>query len=186
MQVQRYVRTEKWLQPPIQGKTFSNQNSTSQEQMCKPPQEQILEALHSLLEKQAVETVKVQSSLAFNNRLFLVPKLTDKWCPILDLGSLNKFLKVQTFKMETPESKRLSLQTGEWVSSQDFSDAYFHIHISHSSQKYLRFHCQNQTFHFTALPFVFSTAPMEFTIVIKEVKLVVQSCQIWIHQYLDD
>ena len=90
------------------------------------------EALHSLLQKQAVEKVRVQSSLGFYNRLFIVPKPNQKWRPILDLSALNRFLKVKTFKMETPESIRLSLQPGEWVTSLDFSDAYFRIPISPS------------------------------------------------------
>ena len=54
--------------------------------------------------------------------LFLVPKPNNRWRPILNLSSLNKFLKGQTYKMETPESMRLSLQTGKCVSSLDFSD----------------------------------------------------------------
>ena len=88
------------------------------------------EALHSLLQKQAVEKVRVQSSLAFYNRLFIVPKPNKKWRPILDLRALNQFIKFKTFKMETPESIHLSLQQGEWVTSLDFSNAYFHIPIS--------------------------------------------------------
>ena len=98
------------------------------------------QALHCLLDKQAIEMVKVQSSLAFYNRLYSVPK-PNKLQQILELSSLNKFLKVQTFTIETSVSIRLSLQTGEWVSSLDFSDAYFHIPISQTSRKYLRFHC---------------------------------------------
>ena len=88
--------------------------------------------------------------------------------------------------METPETIRTSLQQGEWVTSLDFSDAYFHIPIHVNSRKYLRFHFQNQSYQFRALPFGLSTAPMEFTCVVKEVKLMAQSRGIRIHQYLDD
>ena len=88
--------------------------------------------------------------------------------------------------METPETIRISLQQGEWVTSLDFSDAYFHIPIHTGSRKYLRFHFQNQSYQFRALPFGLSTAPMEFTCVVKEVKLMAQSRGIRIHQYLDD
>ena len=70
--------------------------------------------------------------------------------------------------------------------SLDFSDAYFHIPISHRSQKYLWFHIKGQTFQFTALPFGLSTAPLELTKVVKEVKLMAQAQGIRIHQYLDD
>ena len=73
----------------------------------------LLEALFSLIQKQAVERVVVKSSLAFYNHLFLVPKPNRKWRPILDLSKLNLFLETGTFKMETPETIRLSLQRGE-------------------------------------------------------------------------
>ena len=144
------------------------------------------EAVQNLLGKKAVEMVRVRASLAFFNRLFIVPKPNQKWRPVLDLSALNKFLSVKTFKMETPETIRISLQQGEWVSSLDFSDAYFHIPIHFGSRKYLRFHFQNQSFQFLALPFGLSAAPMEFTCVVKEVKLMAQSRGIRIHQYLDD
>ena len=144
------------------------------------------ESLQALILKQAVEKVMVPSSLAFYNRLFLVPKPNNKWRPILDLSQLNLYLASASFKMETPETIRLSLQKGEWVTSLDFSDAYFHVPISQRSRKYLRFHLNGRTYQFTALPFGLSTAPLEFTKVVKEVKLMAQSRGIRIHQYLDD
>ena len=64
------------------------------------------------------------------------------------------------FKMETPETIKTSLQIGEWVTSIDVKDDYFHIPIQSQSRKYLRFHIQGQTYHFKALPFGLSTAPM--------------------------
>ena len=131
----------------------------------------LLEALHQLIDKNAVEPVSNQTSLGFYNRLFLVPKPNNKWRPILDLSNLNQFLKVEKFKMETPETIRTSLLQGEWVTSVDFKDAYFHIPIQEQSRKYLRFRVQDRTYQFKALPFGLSTAPMEFTVVPKEVKL---------------
>ena len=79
----------------------------------------LLEALHQLIDKNAVEPVSNQTSLGFYNRLFLVPKPNNKWRPILDLSNLNQFLKVEKFKMETPETIRTSLLQGEWVTSVD-------------------------------------------------------------------
>ena len=92
----------------------------------------------------------------------LVPKPNNKWRPILDLSNLNPFLKVEKFKMKTPETIRTSLQQGEWVTSIDFKDAYFHIPIQEQSRKYLRFFTQGRTYQFKALPFGLSTAPLEF------------------------
>ena len=146
----------------------------------------LLEALHQLMDKNAIELVQNPTSLGFFNRLFLVPKPNNKWRPILDLSKLNLFLKVEKFKMERPETIRTSLQQGEWVTSVDFKDAYFHIPIQEQSRKYLRFHIQGRNYQFKALPFGLSTAPMEFTVVAKELKLMATHKGIRIHQYLDD
>ena len=70
---------------------------------------------------------KKLKSLAFLNRLFLVPKTNNKWRSIVDLMLLNKFLNSEKFNMDTPESIRTSLQKGKWVMSIDFKVAYFHI-----------------------------------------------------------
>ena len=88
--------------------------------------------------------------------------------------------------METPATIHLSLQKGEWVTSLDFINTYFHIPINQRSRKDLRFFLNSQTFQFTALPFGLATAPLESTKVVKEVKLMAQARGIQIHQYLDD
>ena len=114
-------------------------------------------------------------SLGFFNRPFLVPKPHSRWRPILDLSKPNLW-----------ETIRTSLQQGEWVTSIDFKDAYFHIPIQEQSRKYLRFDIQGQAYQFKALPFGLSTAPMEFTVIPKEVKLIAIHKDLRIHQYLDD
>ena len=146
----------------------------------------LVEALYQLINKNAVEPVENQNSLGFYNWLFLVPKPNNRWRPVLDLSTLNTFLNTESFKMETPETIRTSLQAGEWVTSIDFKAAYFHIPIHSQSRKYMRFHLQGRSYQFKALPFGLSTAPMEFTVVAKEVKLMALQKGIRIHQYLDD
>ena len=143
----------------------------------------LMEALHALIQKNTVEKVlKNQTSLAFFNRLFLVLKPNKKWRPILDLSSLNKYVKLEKFKMETSKSIRTSLQTSERVTSIYFKDAYFHISINPHSRKNLRFHIQGQSYKLKALPFGLSTAAT----VVQEVKLMAQNKGVRIHQYLDD
>ena len=75
----------------------------------------------------------------FLQQNFCGTKAQQKKMAILDLSSLKKYLKSETFKMETQESIRTSLQTGISVRSIDFKDAYFHIPINPQSIKYLRF-----------------------------------------------
>ena len=50
----------------------------------------------------------------------------------------------EEMQLETLETIRTSLQQGEWVTSIDFKDAYFHIPIQEQSRKSIRFHIQGQ------------------------------------------
>ena len=59
-------------------------------------------SVQGLMIKEAIEPVSKSNSLGFYNRLFLVPKPNNQWRPILDLSTLNTYLKTQKFKMETP------------------------------------------------------------------------------------
>ena len=54
-------------------------------------------------------------------------KTGNRWRPVIDLSSLNKFLAIPKFKMGTPESICASLRKGEWVTSIDLTDAYLHV-----------------------------------------------------------
>ena len=71
---------------------------------------------------------QLKNIYGFYNRLFLVPKQKNRWRPIWDLSNLNQFLNTESFKPETTDILKTSLQTREWVTSIDFKDVYFHIH----------------------------------------------------------
>ena len=176
---------ERGLPPPLPDPAPTHKVSFSHKPLYQSPQEQLPAGgiTSAYRQKRSGKGSKSKISRVFN-RLFLVPKPNNKWRPILDL--LNLFLKVEKFKIETPETIRTSLQQGEWVTSVDFKDAYFHIPIQEQSRKYRRFHVQGRTYQFKALPFGLSTAPMEFTVLAKEVKLMAIHRGIRIHQYLDD
>ena len=149
-------------------------------------QSALLTSIQDLLHKGAIEVVHTQNSLGFYSRLFLVPKPGNCWRPVIDLSSVNKFLVIPKFKMETPESIRASLRKGEWVTSIALTDAYLHVPIHTHSEKYLRFHHKGITYQFVSLPFGLATAPLVFTSLVKEVKLLALQQGIRLQQYLDD
>ena len=149
-------------------------------------QAHLLEALYQLVNKNAVELVENQNSLGFYNRLFLVPKPNNQWRPILDLSNLNTFLNTESFKMETPETIRTSLQSWGVGHLHRLQRRILPHTYSQSVQEVHDFHLQGRSYQFRALPFGLSTAPMEFTVVAKEVKLMALQRGIRIHQYLDD
>jgi hypothetical protein len=143
--------------------------------------------IHELLGKQAVERVRQPGSPGFYNRIFLVPKKEKGvWRLILDLSILNKFLTVETFKMETAESIRHSLRQDDWVTSLDLLDAYYHVLIHPRDRKFLRFAFQGQVFQFRALPMGLSASPRIFTRIIKCFKGFIQRQGIRFYLYLDD
>ena len=122
------------------------------------------EAVQAMLTKKAIIHVRKPTTLGYYSRLFLVPKPLKRWSPVIDLSILNTHLHVPTFKMETAESIRKPIQQGEWVTSIDLTDAYFHVPIHPQSQKYLRFQTKKGVFRFRALPFGVATAPLSWSL----------------------
>ncbi|VDI48588.1 Hypothetical predicted protein [Mytilus galloprovincialis] len=106
--------------------------------------------------------------------------------PIIDLSILNNILIVSHFKMEINRSIRASILPGMWTTSLEFSYAYFHIPISRTYRKYLRFVWNNTVFQFKDLPFRLFTAPLAFTKSMQVALAHPHSLSIQIHSYLDD
>merc|ERR1712074_242830 len=119
--------------------------------------------VQGLIEKGAVEVVQNLASPGFYGRLFVVPKSSGGWRPVLDLSVLNLYLQRCHFKMETARSVRDAIRPEDWAVSLDLKDAYFHI-LSHASdRKFLRFSWRGQVYQFIALPFGLAPAPWLFT-----------------------
>ena len=117
-----------------------------------------------MLDKAAVELLDpVEMTPGFYSRIFVVPKSSGSWRPVIDLSPLNKMVVQTKFKMETPQHVLVSLNQGEWMTSIDLKDAYFHIPIHKRSRQFLRFVWDDQVLQFRALCFGLSTAPQIFT-----------------------
>jgi len=140
--------------------------------------------IEQLVIKGAVEPADVTPG--FYSLLFVTPKASGGWRPILDLSLLNLSVAKTKFKMETIASITKSLRPGMWATSLDLKDAYFHVPIAKKSRKYLRFSSPGGNFQFKALPFGLTTAPAVFTRVIKVVGKLAHIEGIVLFQYLDD
>lgn len=116
-----------------------------------------------LLYKRAIEEVEDLSLEGFYNRLFVVPKTSKGWRPVLDVSALNFFVQTMKFRMQTNSSVLSAISQEDWMVLIDMKDAYFHIPIYRDSRKFLRFVFQDKVFQFRALCFGLSTAPQVFT-----------------------
>ena len=148
-------------------------------------QNALLTSIQDLLQKGAIKVVHTKHSLGFYSRLFLVPKPGNRWRPVIDLSSLNKFLAIPKFKMETPVNTCLP---------QERRMGYIHrsdrrlptCPYSYPVMKVPQVLPQRRHLPIYSLPFGLATVPLVFTNLVKEVKLIALQQEIRLHQYLDD
>ena len=140
-----------------------------------------------LLDKKAIEPVLNPQSLGHYSLMFLVTKKgTDKLRPIINLKPLNSYLDIPTFEMETTESVSNAVQPGDWGTSLDLTDAYFHVPMASWFKKYLRIVVNGKIYQYRALPFGLSTSPRVFTKMLQPVAVYLHSLGIHLHRFLDD
>ena len=145
------------------------------------------DAIEEMIQKEAVESIPLDKmSAGFYSRMFVVPKSSGSWRPIIDLSPLNKMITLTKFRMETPQSVLASLSKNDWMTSIDLKDAYFHVPIHKKSRRYLRFAWENQVLQFRALCFGLCTAPQVFTRMMGVVATLCHQQGIRLHRYLDD
>ena len=141
-QPQRYNSPQGRLHPPLSVLAKFDQVTHHHKLLCKSPKEPLLVGGIASAFKQKCSGTGSNSEISRVLQQFLVPKPNHRCRLILDLSTLNTFLNTESFKMETPETIRTSLQAGEWVTAIGFKDAYFHIPIHSQSRKYIHFHVQ--------------------------------------------
>ena len=163
-------------QPPLSREPIFFQQSQRRE---------LEEEVTSLLQKGAVEEIQPETP-GFFSRIFFVPKKNGKLRLIIDLSTLNKYVFVQSFRMETQRKVRNAIRQNHWAFSLDLTDAYLHVPIHPRSRKYLRFTLKGRVFHFRALPFGLSTSPYIFTLLMTVIATYLRRRAIILHPYLDD
>ena len=143
------------------------------------------EVTQALIAKGAVELTLLPSP-GFYSRLFVVWKTSGWWRPVIDLSTLNLFVDVSHFQMETIQSVLLSVRQGDWMASIDLKEAYLQVPVHPESRRFLRFVAHGQVYQFTALCFGLSTAPQVFSWVMAPVSAILHSWGIRMRRYLDD
>lgn len=122
----------------------------------------------------------------FYSRYFLVPKKTGDLRPVLDLRGLNVFLKVLPFRMLRVKDVLQVISPGDWFTSIDLKDAYFHVPIAPPHWRFLRFAYQGKHYQFRVLPFGLSLSPRVFSRCVAAALSPLQARGLCILPYLDD
>lgn len=93
------------------------------------------EAISHLLEIKAIQRVPdTQAGRGFYSQVFLVPKSSGGWRPILDLKRLNHFVTYRRFKMQSLRNILDGVRRGDLLCSVDLTEAYLHVPV-HPSHK---------------------------------------------------
>ena len=71
--------------------------------------------------------------------LFVTPKVTGVWRPVIDLSRPNRSVLVSHFHMEIQQTVLQSLRLGDWWVSLNLQDAYLQVPVHPTSRRYLRF-----------------------------------------------
>jgi len=116
--------------------------------------------------------------------MFLVPKASGGFRPVIDLSSLNHHVSTTKFRMETVRTVLASVRRGDWMVSVDLKDAYLQVPIQ--SRCYLRFGWRGRALQFRVLCFGLSTAPQAFTRIMAPISSALHRRGIRLLQYFDD
>ena len=147
--------------------------------------------IEEFLQQRVITPVPQQEEgLGCYSHVFLVKKPSGKFRLILNLKILNKSIRYKRFRMDSIYSVRKLLPAGCFLASIDLRDAYLHVPIRTSSQRYLRLAISTgkevKHFQFRALPFGLSSSPRVFTKVVAEALAPLRLEGVSIIPYLDD
>ena len=145
----------------------------------------ILEEIKELLSKGAIKETTLRAE-SFVPQIFLVAKKEGGQRPVINLKSLNSFVKTEHFKMEGLHILPHLIQANDWMIKMDLKDAYLQIPIHQDSQHLLQFQWEGRVYQFQCLPFGLTSAPRVFSKVMKPVVGTLRHMGIRLVIYLDD
>ena len=122
--------------------------------------------LHKILSKGVIAVTQHEDG-EYVSPSFTRPKKDGSHRLILNLKSLNQFVKHHHPKMESIQSAAQLMKPGCWMAVLDLKDAYYSVSVASQHGKFLQFEYDGMLFEFTCLPNGLSSAPRVFTKLLK-------------------
>ena len=88
---------------------------------------------------------------------------------ILNLKRLNQNVIAPRFRYENLDTLQGNLHPGDWCSSLDLKNGFFHLPVHRDSRTYLGFQFEGNFYQYRVLPFGLSVSPWAFTKAMREV-----------------
>lgn len=120
------------------------------------------------------------------SRMFPVPKKDGRLRPVINLKTINPYVDQIHFKMEGLKTVRNLLQPGDYMVKIDLEDAFHHVPIHPTSQKYFRFQWGETVLQWQCMPFGYRDAPRIFTKLLKVIAKEARNQGIRMVVYMDD
>ena len=187
----REITSDPWILETVSGYHLEFESLPYQSKPPKLPtfsakETELIEAeINKLIAKGAISEVHPRND-EFISNLFLVPKKTGDFRPVINLKPLNQFVQKIHFKMENIRMALNSISPGDYMVSVDLKDAYFSVPIFQPHRKYLRFLWSSRRFEFTCLPFGYSLAPRVFTKIFKPIMAYFRFLGFRVFIFIDD
>lgn len=166
---------------PVQSIPAREINFNTEEKMA-------LNAMIDQLRKEHVIVKCNHENGEFINNVFLRKKRssTNKYRMILNVKSLNTFVRYVHFKMDTLSSCLQLVESGCYMASIDLKNAYHSVPMDHEFTKFLKFFHNNDLYKYLVLPQGYRDSPRIFTKIMKPIIAHFHSKGILCSLYIDD
>eukprot|EP00117_Sycon_ciliatum_P013786 scpid46822/ scgid14313/ Transposon Ty3-I Gag-Pol polyprotein; Gag3-Pol3; Transposon Ty3-2 TYA-TYB polyprotein; Capsid protein; p24; Spacer peptide p3; Nucleocapsid protein p11; Ty3 protease; p16; Spacer peptide J; Reverse transcriptase/ribonuclease H; p55; Integrase p52; Integrase p49 len=114
-----------------------------------------------LLQLRAIEATQTAPKCV--SPLGVVPKKNGKLRLIINLRRLNQNVVAPRFRYENISSLPETVQPGDWCTSIDLRNGFYHVPIHPESRPYLGFAWRGNFYQFRVLPFGLAVSPWAFT-----------------------
>lgn len=129
--------------------------------------------INELLQQGAIErTTTIPKCVS---PIAVVPKKNGKLRMVLNLKRLNQQVIAPRFRYENLSTLHETLQPGDWCTSLDLRNGFFHIPVHPNSRGYLGFEWDGNWYQYKVLPFGLAASPWAFTKTMREVVKYIRS-----------
>lgn len=118
--------------------------------------------------------------------MFPVPKQDGRTRPVINLKTINPYVRAIPFKMEGLKTVQDLLRKDWWMVKVDLADAFHHIPLHPRHQQYFRFRWKGTFYQWQVMPFGYRDAPRIFTKMMAVVAKEARKMGLRLVVYIDD